>query len=63
MTATLNTVIQYDNGYIAPVDSTDLPITVDDAELIESGCKGWGESNAVVRHNGSYFLATVGSES
>ncbi len=59
MTATLNTYIEYENGYITPVDSTDLPVTVDDAELIESGCKGWGESNAIVKHDGNYYLATV----
>lgn len=62
MTVTLNTYIKYDNGYITPVDSTDLPVTVEDAEVVESGCQGWGESNAVVRHEGSYYLATVEGE-
>lgn len=59
MTATLNTCIRYENGYITPVDSTDLPVTVEDAEIVEDGCRGWGESNAVVRYEGSYYLATV----
>jgi hypothetical protein len=59
MSATLNTYIRYEQGYITPVDSTDLPVEVEDAELVESGCRGWGQSNAVVRHGGSYYLATV----
>lgn len=62
MTATLNASIKYDSGYITPLDSTDLPLEVEDAELVESGCRGWGESNAVVRHDGSYYLATVAGD-
>lgn len=59
MNATLNTRITYNNGYIEPVDSDDLPIDVDDAELVESNSIGWGKSNAVVRVDGSYYLATI----
>ena len=58
MTATLNTMIQYDNGHISPVDSLDEPMEVE-AEVIETGCKGWGESNAVVQFEGNHYLATV----
>lgn len=59
MNATLNTSIKYDNGYITPTDGIDEPIEVADAELVESGCRGWGESNAVVKVDGSFYLATV----
>ncbi len=59
MTATLNTAIKYANGYITPVDVLEESLDVDDAELVEGGCRGWGGSNAVVRHDGSYYLATV----
>lgn len=59
MTAKLNTLIRYVNGYISIADNLPEPVEVFDAELIESGCRGWGESNAVVRHDGSYYLATV----
>lgn len=58
MNAILNTLIQYRDGYITPVDAVDEPLEVD-AEVIESGCRGWGESNAVVRYDGSFYLATV----
>jgi hypothetical protein len=59
MNATLNSMIRYENGYIEVIDSLDEPHAVAGAELVESGCKGWGESNAVVRYEGSYYLATV----
>jgi hypothetical protein len=60
--ATLNAHIRYEGGYITPVDDADLPVTVDDAEVIETGCRGWGESNAVVRHEGGYYLATIDAD-
>jgi hypothetical protein len=56
---TLNTAIRYENGYISVVESLDEPTRADDAEVMETGCKGWGESNAVVRLDGSFYLATV----
>ena len=59
MNATLNSQIRYDNGSITVIESLDEPLEVTDAELVESGCKGWGESNAVVKHEESYYLATV----
>lgn len=59
MTATLNTAIRYENGYITPVEALEDDCVVTDAEVVESGCRGWGDSNAVVRHEGSYYLATV----
>jgi hypothetical protein len=59
MTATLNDMIRYENGTITVVEAIEEPYTVDDAELIESGLKGWGESNAVVKHGDGYYLATV----
>jgi hypothetical protein len=62
MTATLNSLIRYDNGYIDVITSLDGLDVVEDAELVESGCKGWGDSNAVVRHGESYYLATVPTE-
>ncbi len=60
--ATLNTHIRYDQGYISPIESLDESLTVDDADLVESGCCGWGESNAVVTYDGSYYLATVADD-
>ncbi len=59
MTATLNTFIKYDNGYITPIDSLDEPMQVEEAEIVEDGCKGWGKSNAVVLFDHNYYLATV----
>ena len=59
MTATLNAQIRYENGYITPVETLADECVVDDAEVVESDCRGWGESNAVVRHEGGYYLATV----
>jgi len=59
MNATLNSQIRYDNGSITVIESLDEPLEVTDAELVESGCKGWGESNAVVLYEGSHYLATV----
>lgn len=60
VTATLNTMIRYEQGYITPLpDDSGESVEVEGAELIESGCRGWGESNAVVRYDGSYYLATV----
>lgn len=59
MNATLNTAIKYDNGYITIIETLDNPIPVDDAEIVERNCRGWGESNAVVKHDGSYYLATI----
>ena len=60
MNATLNSQIRYDNGSIITViESLDEPLTVTDAELVESGCVGWDESNAVVLYEGSHYLATV----
>lgn len=59
MQATLNTLIQYRDGHITPVDALEETITVVDAEVIEDGCLGWGESNAVVQYEGSHYLATV----
>jgi hypothetical protein len=59
--ATLNSQIRYEGGYITVLASLDADEECDvDAELVESGCKGWGESNAVVRHETLYYLATVG---
>jgi len=59
MNATLNSQIRYDNGSITVIESLDEPLEVTDAELVESGCVGWGESNAVVLYEGSHYLATV----
>ena len=57
--ATLNRPIEYRDGYVTPVGGHSEPITVDDAEIIMAGCRGWGDSNAVVRHDGNYYLATI----
>ena len=59
MNATLNSQIKYDNGYITIIESLEEPMDVTDAELVESGCKGWGASNAVVEYEGSHYLATI----
>ncbi len=57
--ATLNSHIRYKDGYIEVLESLVESFEVDDAELVESGCVGWGDSNAVVLHGGSYYLATI----
>ena len=62
MSATLNSQIRYEDGYITIRHRLAEPAVVTDAELVESGCRGWGESNAVVRHDGAYYLATVDEE-
>ncbi len=59
MTATLNTQIRYEGGYITPVETLEDSVEVEDAELVEANCRGWGESNAVVRYEGGYYLATI----
>lgn len=59
MSATLNSHINYRDGYIDIIDALDESVTVEGAEVVETGCKGWGDSNAVVRHDGNYYLATV----
>ena len=48
-TTTLNSMIRYDAGTITVIESLDEPHEVADAEIVETGCKGWGESNAVER--------------
>lgn len=56
---TLNTHISYRDGYIDIIDSLDESLVVEGAEVVETGCRGWGESNAVVRYDGNYYLATI----
>lgn len=56
--------IQYKYGVISdPVDVTEPEDAIaeigDNFEVIETGLKGWGPANAVIKYDGDYYLARV----